>query len=147
MKLDKVEQARARHSENGFCRVIGCPECEIRRQERFGGKTLDRVKVEVVEGDRPDMLIAQLEAEVAKLKESERHYEDVVADYQRLTIEANERAQALGTEICGFVAAYVDLAEADTGSAEFQEFASLLITAALAKLHDASHRLAPVQHD
>lgn len=196
MRLDKLEQAAARHAENGFCRVIGCPECEVRRQERFGGKTLEKVRVEVVEGGVLDFDHAALQrehvlllaenrrlvventglmeslaasrAQVASLELNLRGYDadclgmeqiieglraqlaesaESIVEMTQLVIAANDRAQALGAETCGFVAAMLDLAEAPAVSPEMEQFLDVLAGMALAKLHDASHRLAPVQHD
>lgn len=54
---DASEKQAIRHSVDGFCQVIGCPECEVRRQERFGRKELApgksaavRSEVEVLNG-------------------------------------------------------------------------------------------------
>lgn len=147
MRLDKLEQAAARHASDGFCRVIGCPECEVRRQERFGGKTLDKVKVEVVEGNALDIKLEQANRTIDDLERRLGEADEAKAELTQLVIDANERAQALGAEICGFVAAMVESQQIPPGSEEFEEFVGLLQSLALVKLHDASHRLAPVQHD
>lgn len=43
--MNIVEQSRIRHAEGGFCRIINCPECELKRGLVIApGKTLVALK-------------------------------------------------------------------------------------------------------
>lgn len=45
MRYDIVERAQRAHLVDGFCEIINCPECEVRRRERLApGKELRALK-------------------------------------------------------------------------------------------------------
>lgn len=65
MKTDIVEQAAAAHAKDGFCKIINCPECEVRRVERIApGKELRLLKADL------EKQVQDLKAELAGAKQN-----------------------------------------------------------------------------